>query len=130
MSQQHKLYMGILWLTAIIWLINGLFCKVFNLVPRHTQIVANILHLNNQQAKIFTSAIGIAEIIMALWILSKKQANVNAIVQIVVIGIMNVLEFLLVPNLLLWGKFNLLFATILMLIIYLNQFVLYKKINV
>ncbi|WP_420459075.1 hypothetical protein [Neolewinella sp.] len=28
---------------ALIWLTNGLYCKVLNLVPRHQEIVAAIL---------------------------------------------------------------------------------------
>ncbi|MBP6430688.1 MAG: DoxX-like family protein [Ferruginibacter sp.] len=126
----QKIYTITLWFTALIWLINGLFCKVLNLVPRHTQIVENILLLSQHQAKILTILIGIAEVIMAIWIISKKYTKLNAITQILIIGIMNVLEFILVPNLLLWGKFNLLFAVALMLIIYVNEFVLSKKINV
>ena len=31
------------YLIAAVWLANGLFCKVLNLVPRHQQIVARIL---------------------------------------------------------------------------------------
>ncbi len=36
----HKL---LTYCIAIIWLTNGLFCKVMNFVPRHQQIVAGIL---------------------------------------------------------------------------------------
>jgi hypothetical protein len=126
----QKIYTIILWLTALIWLINGLFCKVFNLIPRHTQIVESILQINPLQAKLLTLAIGFAEVLMAIWIISKKYIKLNAITQILVIGTMNILEFILVPNLLLWGKFNLVFAVVLMLVIYLNQIVLYKKLHV
>ncbi len=44
----------------------------------------------------------------------------------VVIGIMNILEFLLVPQLLLWGRFNLVFAILLIVLIYYNEFTLKK----
>jgi len=35
---------------AIIWLLNGLFCKVLNLVPRHQEIVARILGSTHSRA--------------------------------------------------------------------------------
>ena len=40
---------------------------------------------------------------------------------------MNALEFILVPDLLLWGKFNSLFALLLIAVIYINEFRLNKK---
>ncbi len=105
---------------AIIWLFNGLFCKVLNLVPRHQQIVARIL--GDRHSLLFTILIGIAEIIMAIWVLSTYRSKLSAIVQVAVIGTMNVIEFFVAPDLLLWGRFNLLFAVLLMSVIYLNEF--------
>jgi hypothetical protein len=112
---------------ALIWLINGLVCKVLNLVPRHAQIVERIL--GTDYAKKLTILIGISEVIMAMWIFSRFKSKINAITQILVIAAMNVLEFLLAPDLLLWGSFNSIFALIFILIIYYNEFVLGKPIN-
>ena len=95
------------------------------MVPRHQQIVAQIL--GTSHARLFTVLIGMAEIIMAIWILSGIWPRLNAITQIVVIATMNTLEFLLVPNLLLWGRANAFFAFIFILIIYYNGFRLNKK---
>ena len=66
---------------------------------------------------------------MAFWVISKFKSRLNAIIQITVVMAMNVLEFILVPNLLLWGKFNFLFALLFAFIIYLNEFKLNKKIE-
>jgi len=110
---------------AAIWIANGLFCKVLNLVPRHEQIVAKIL--GDDYSRLLTVLIGSAEIIMAIWILSGYRTRFNAVTQIVVIATMNTLEFILVPDLLLWGKFNSLFALLLMLVVYFNEFYLHKK---
>lgn len=110
---------------AIIWLANGLFCKVLNLVPRHQEIVATIL--GQEHARLLTIAIGISEIGMAVWILSGFKSRLNAIIQIVVIAVMNTLEFFLVPGLLLWGRFNSLFAFLLILVVYYNEFHLKHK---
>jgi hypothetical protein len=111
---------------AGIWIINGFVCKILNLVPRHQQIISSIL--GAQHSRLLTTLIGIAEMIMAVWILSRFQTKLNAIVQILVITTMNVLEFILVPELLLWGKFNSIFAAMLVLTIYINEFVLQERI--
>lgn len=104
---------------------NGLFCKVLNLVPRHQEIVATIL--GQEHARLLTVAIGISEILMAVWILSGIKSRLNAIVQMGVIAVMNTLEFVLVPGLLLWGRFNALFALLLICVIYYNEFHLKPK---
>lgn len=64
---------------------------------------------------------------MAVWILSRYKSKLNTIAQIAVITTMNTLEFILVPDLLLWGKFNALFALLLITVIYINEFQLNKK---
>jgi len=110
---------------AAVWLTNGLFCKVLNLVPRHQEIVASIL--GQEHARLLTVAIGISELLMAIWILSGIKSRLNAIIQILVIAVMNTLEFILVPGLLLWGRFNALFALLLILVIYYNEFHLKPK---
>jgi hypothetical protein len=110
---------------GVVWLANGLFCKVLNLVPRHQQIVGRIL--GEQYSAVFTKAIGVAETVMAIWIVSGIWPRLNAITQIAVIAIMNVLEFILVPDLLLWGRLNLLFASMFILIIWYNAFYLRLK---
>ena len=105
---------------AAIWIINGLFCKVLNLVPRHQEIVARIL--GSDHARLLTIAIGLSEIAMAVWILSGIRRRLNAIAQIMIIAAMNTLEFILVPDLLLWGRFNALFAFLFILLIFYNEF--------
>jgi hypothetical protein len=119
----HKL---LTYCIATIWLANGLFCKVLNLVPRHQQIVASIL--GDKYSRMLTILIGLSETIMATWILSKVKTRLNAITQIIIIATMNTLEFFLVPDLLLWGKYNSVFAFLLIIAIYYNEFYLNKKI--
>src|SRR4051812_32305804 len=112
-------------LIAAIWLANGLFCKVLNGVPRHQQIVASIL--GSEHATLFTKMIGFAEIAMAVWIVSGYWSRVNTLMQVVIIGAMNMMEFFLVPDLLLWGRFNLLFAFLFILLIGYNEYYLKPK---
>lgn len=114
---KHQL---LVFLIAAIWIGNGLFCKVLGLVPRHQEIVASILGNNN--ARLFTVLIGLSELFMAVWILSGLRAKLNAITQILVIAVMNALEFFLVPDLLLWGKWNAVWAILLAFLIYYNAF--------
>ncbi|MGY6648541.1 DoxX-like family protein [Wenyingzhuangia sp. IMCC45574] len=105
---------------ASIWILNGLFCKIFNLVPRHSQIVKKIL--GYEHFLTLTTIIGCLEVVMAFWILSKIQSKLNAIAQIVIILIMNILEFFYAPELLLWGQLNAVFALIFVVFIYINEF--------
>jgi hypothetical protein len=42
-EQRMTTYKLLNYLIAAVWLVNGLFCKVLGLVPRHQEIVATIL---------------------------------------------------------------------------------------
>ena len=112
---------------AFVWIANGVFCKVLNLVPRHQQIVARIL--GDDFPRPLTFLIGISEVIMAIWILSGYKSKWNAWTQIGVVGLMNTLEFILVPDLLLWGKLNSVFAFMFILVVYFQEFKLRSKLN-
>ena len=109
---------------ALVWLVNGLFCKILNFVPRHQAIVAKIL--GEEYARTFTVFIGFAELIMAVWILTGFKSRLTALSQILVVATMNVLEFFLAPELLSWGRLNLLFALVFCIIVYFNEFHLKK----
>lgn len=112
---------------ALVWLINGFFAKVLGVVPRHQKIVAHIL--GSEFAKQITTIIGFLEILMAVWILSKIESKTSSIFQIVLILSMNLLEIAFVPELLLWGKFNFIFAILFVVLIYYNEFILTEKLN-
>jgi DoxX-like family len=107
---------------AGVWLINGLYCKVLGLVPRHRAIVARIL--GESHATLLTRAIGAAEIAMTIWILSGIYSRLNAVTQIVVVVAMNILEFFLAPDLLLWGRVNAIVAALFILLIAYNELLL------
>ncbi len=107
-------------LMALVWIGNGLFCKVLGWVPRHQQIVAEIL--GDQYAPTLIQLIGFAEIGMALWILSGLWPRLNVAVQVAVVAAMNILEALLVPELLFWGRLNALFATGFILLIIAGEY--------
>ncbi|MEL6987473.1 MAG: DoxX-like family protein [Bacteroidota bacterium] len=105
-------------LIALVWLGNGLFAKVLNMVPRHEAIVARIL--GSDYSSLLTKGIGVLEIGMFVWILSGIWRRLNMCLQIVVILIMNILETILVPDLLLWGRWNIVFAFLFCVFIFWN----------
>src|SRR5204863_2640750 len=110
---------------AAVWFSNGFFCKVLNLVPRHEQIVVAIL--GNDYASFLTKFIGIAEILMTIWIISGVTRKLNAVAQIIIITTMNIIEFIKAPDLLLWRRFNLVFAVVFVVFIYYNEFIFYRR---
>lgn len=123
---EKTIYKILTYSIAAVWFVNGLFCKVLNLVPRHEQIVARILRA--EQASLFTKLIGVSEILMAIWILTGIKSHFNVWTQILIIVAMNAMEYKLVPDLLLWGKFNSLYAFLFINIILCNEFFIKKKI--
>ena len=78
---------------AAVWLINGLVCKILDLVPRHREIVARIL--GEEHAFALTRVIGVAEVLMAVWVASGVFSRLNAASQIFIILTMNAIEQIL-----------------------------------
>lgn len=88
-------------------------------MPRHQEIVGEILNL---ESPYFLSIfIGIGESLLAILILLNWQPKAVAISQVGLILIMNLIEFMLVPEMLMFGKWNLFLAFILSLAILANQ---------
>ena len=96
-------------------------------MPRHQNIVERII--GHTHAELLTKAIGMAEILMAVWILSRIKSRVNAMLQIIIILIMNGIEFILAPDLLLWGRANIIFAFLFIVFIHYNEFRMNKQQN-
>lgn len=107
------------------WVINGLLCKILGFAPRHEQIVARIL--GNEYASSLTKVIGAAEVFMAIWIISRIKSRWSATAQIVIVAVMNILEFFLAPDLLLFGRMNSVIALLFIGVVYCNEFVLNAK---
>lgn len=105
---------------AAVWFVNGLYCKVLGFVPRHRAIVGRIL--GETHADLITKAIGLAEICMTVWIVSGIQSRLNALTQIVIIAAMNILEYFLARDLLLWGRVNAIVAFLFIILIYYRQY--------
>lgn len=112
---------------GLVWFVNGLYCKVLNQVPRHQEIVSSVL--SEDYARELTLIIGLLEIGMAFLVWSKFKSRIISILQILGILFMNIIEFTLTQNLLLWGKWNFVFALIFIAIIYFNEFIFKKSIK-
>jgi len=98
-------------IVASIWFINGIYCKLLMQVPRHRDIVARIL--GTDHADVITRLIGLSEVFMAIWVLSRIRPGLCTGSQVVIILAMNLLEFTMARDLLLFGPLNLLLASVL-----------------
>ena len=116
------LYRSFTYLITLVWLVNVLLCKVLGLVPRHAAIVARIL--GPAYAGPLTRLIGLAEIGMALWMVSGLYRRWCVVAQMLLVAVMNTLEAWLAPDLLLWGRANALFASLFIALLYYYEFVL------
>lgn len=114
------IYYILRFLIALIWLVNGAWAKLAGGVPRHEEIVGRILGTDVAHPIIVT--IGIGEVVMGIWIISGYQSRMNALIQVLVILMMNTIEFVFARDLLLWGQFNYVWAYLLCFIIIINEF--------
>ncbi|NLR80106.1 DoxX-like family protein [Chitinophaga eiseniae] len=105
---------------AIVWMVNGLFCKLLNGVPRHELIVSRILGLT--YASPLTRIIGFLEVLMAVWVLSGIKPRWCTLSQIVLVGVMNILEFFMARDLLLFGSLNIVIAAIFIILLYIHGY--------
>lgn len=101
---------------AAVWWVNGLYCKVLDLVPRHQEIVAHILGDGN--ARTLTVLIGLGETAFGCWIFSGRKWRLSCGLQITGVLAMNVVEFLAARELLLFGTWNIWIALIYCLLVF------------
>lgn len=106
---------------AAVWLTMGLYCKVLGQVPRHEAIVAEVLSTN--LAVWLTPLIGLGECTLAIWIATGLYRKGSASVQILLVITMNMLEFTLAVDHLLWGPLNFLVAILFCILVYWNGFI-------
>lgn len=112
-------------LISLVWLINGLYAKILGFVPRHQEIVARIL--GSEISFVAVKVIGVLEICMFVWVISRKFSRLAAIMQIAIVLTMNILEFILVPDLLLFGRMNIIIALVFVSVVYVNEFIVKPK---
>ncbi len=102
------------WVIASVWLFHGLFSKVLDGIPRHRQIVARVV--GNEWALAVTLAVGGVEILIGIWVLSRRSPRACAAAQTALLAAMNFLELWLARDLLL-APFAMVVANLLFLAI-------------
>lgn len=76
--------------TALVWLAFGLLAKVLDGVPRHRAIVARVVGV--EWAATLTLLVGVFEVLLAVWILSRRLPRWCAAAQTALLLSMNTLE--------------------------------------
>ena len=74
---------------ALVWLYEGLWCKLLGGVPRHQEVVAAVPFIGMGAAKAALIAIGLIECCIAVWVLSGRQVRTAALVQTALLVAMN-----------------------------------------
>lgn len=74
-----------LWLVhiavAAVWLYEGLWCKLLSGEPRQKEVVAAVPHAGPRLGKSFLKLLGLVEVFVATWVLSRVAPIACALVQ-------------------------------------------------
>lgn len=87
---------------AVTWLVHGLYNKLLGGSPRHLQIVQATPGLDGGAGEYALAAIGLAEVTVAVWVLSGWRPRLCALAQTIGLLSMNVVELTVARHLLLW----------------------------
>ena len=87
---------------AAVWLLHGLYNKLLGGSPRHLAIVQSVPGFAGDTGRLVLTAVGVLEVAIAAWILSKRAPRTCAGVQTAALLSMNVLELTYARHLLLW----------------------------
>ena len=74
---------------ALVWLYEGLWCKLLDGMPRHAEVIAATPFLGSAAAKAALITLGLAECGIAAWVLSGRRMRQAALVQIGLLIAMN-----------------------------------------
>jgi uncharacterized membrane protein YphA (DoxX/SURF4 family) len=74
---------------ALVWLYQGLWCKVLGGVPRHEAVIAAVPFIGSAAGHIALIALGLLECGIGAWVLSGRWMRPAAIVQSVLLAAMN-----------------------------------------
>lgn len=89
-------------LVASVWIVHGLFNKLLGASPRHLQIIQSTPGLAGAAGERALVAIGIAEVVLAFWVLSGRRPRLCAATQSCALIGMNAVELTYGSHLLLW----------------------------
>jgi hypothetical protein len=74
---------------ALVWLYEGLWCKVLGGVPRHAAVISSVPFIGPVGSRIALITLGLAESGIAAWVLSGRRMRQAAIMQTVLLVSMN-----------------------------------------
>ncbi len=75
---------------ALVWLYQGLWCKLLDRAPQHRKIVGAVPFLDSSQARQALFVLGSLECVLAVWVLSGFRAHEAALVQTLLLASMNI----------------------------------------
>jgi uncharacterized membrane protein YphA (DoxX/SURF4 family) len=87
---------------AAVWLVHGLYNKLLGGSPRHLAIVQSVPGFDGEAGRAVLTLVGICEVAIAIWILSKRAPRACAVVQTAALISMNLVELTYARHLLLW----------------------------
>ena len=87
---------------AAVWFVHGAYNKLLHGSPRHLAIVQSVPGLGGQYGEWMLLAVGLFEVALGAWVLSRRAPRLAAAVQTVALLSMNVLELTFARDLLLW----------------------------
>lgn len=89
-------------LVAAVWLVHGLYNKLLGGSERHLQIVQSVPGLDGDTGVAMLALVGVVEVALAVWIISRRAPRTCAATQTVLLLSMNVAELAFARHLLLW----------------------------
>lgn len=87
---------------AAVWALHGLYNKLLGGSPRHLAIVQSVPGLGGATGEYVLAGVGLFEVAIAAWVLSRRAPWACAAVQTTVLLSMNALELTYARHLLLW----------------------------
>jgi uncharacterized protein YqjF (DUF2071 family) len=87
---------------AAVWLVHGFYNKLLGGSPRHLAIVQSVPGLAGDAGRHVLVAVGVFEVAIAAWMLTRRAPKTCALVQTVLLLSMNGMELAYARHLLLW----------------------------
>ncbi|MGC8550581.1 MAG: DoxX-like family protein [Acidobacteriaceae bacterium] len=100
MSALALLLPSLLWMRvsiALVWLYEGLWCKVMGMMPSQLAIVTELPGFSRERALLLWKSVGAVEIFLGLWVLTGVHPGWCALAEVVLLMVMN-------ANALLWAR--------------------------
>jgi uncharacterized membrane protein YphA (DoxX/SURF4 family) len=82
---------------AVVWLYEGLWCKVLGMMPSQLAIVVELPGFSRERALALLKSVGAIEIFLGLWVLTGVHPGLCALAQALLLVVMN-------ANALVWAR--------------------------